>query len=52
MDEPLDEFEAAGFSEEICEQCREIQMECGVSAEGLISLLRTFSEKMQLKEPT
>lgn len=45
MREPLDDFEAAGFSEEVCEVCSDIQMECGVSSEALISLLRTFGGK-------
>lgn len=52
MDKPLDEFEAAGFNEEICEMCRGIQMECGISSESLIELLRNFDNQKFLKELT
>lgn len=41
----IDEFEAAGFSEEICEMCRDIQMKNGISSESLIALLRSFDNQ-------
>lgn len=37
----IDEFEVAGFSEDICEDCRKIRDEYGIPAENIISLLKT-----------
>ena len=48
----LDEFEAAGFSEDICRECRKIQMECGISSESLLALLRKFDNQELIKEVT
>ena len=42
----MDEFEAAGFDEGICEKMREVCIETGIHPERLIALAREFPSEL------
>lgn len=48
----MDEFEAAGFDEETCEQLRKISFESGIEPERLICVIKQGEDPQYLSEYT